>query len=209
MKATVLFIDDDEIERRSSTDVLKEIFADEPITIQALSPLPTLADYAKLLNEIAPSAIIVDQRLNTSSGIPYSGADLAAHLRTIGSRVPIVILTNYPDDDFTAQGWAVECIIQKKTTLRDPSAAPAIDFKRRLCRHIEVCAIILAAREHRFHELLVKSSHESLTPVEESELRQLEGERIASVVAAEREKQVQLDAEIAKLKELLGRDRLL
>jgi hypothetical protein len=37
----------------------------------------------------------------------------------------------------------------------------------------------------------------------------LEGERIASVAAAEREKQIKLDAEIENLKKLLGRDRLL
>ena len=209
MNATVFFIDDDRIERQSSADILAEIFADLPISIEARPPLLALADYTDLLNQAAPAALILDQRLNTSGGVPYSGVELAAHCRAIGSRVPIVILTNYPNDDFSAQGWAVECIVEKKTTLRDPAGAPAQAFKIRLSRQIEVCGNVLAAREDRFHELLIKSSRERLSSDEENELRQLEGERIATVAAAEREKQIKLDVEIEALKKLLGRDRLL
>ena len=209
MKETVFFIDDDEIERQSCVDVLKEIFADTPLSIEARPPLAALADYTNLVNEAAPAALIIDQRLNTSGKVIYSGAELAAHLRAIGSRIPIVILTNYPYDDFTAQGWAVECIVQKKTTLRDPAGVAAQEFKLRLVRQIEICGVMLAAREQRFHELLVKSAREQLDPDDEKELQQLEGDRMASVVAAEREKQVKLDAEIEGLKKLLGRDQIL
>jgi Xaa-Pro aminopeptidase len=187
---------------------LKEIFADTPLSIQALAPLHELADWTELVNR-APAGLILDQRLNTSGRVLYSGVELAAHLRAIGSRVPIVILTNYPDDDFSAQGWAVECIVQKKNTLRDPAGVAAQEFKLRLLRQIEVCGNVLAVREQRFHELLIKSSREKLTADEEKDLRQLEGERIASVAAAEREKQIKLDAEIETLKKLLDRERLL
>jgi hypothetical protein len=48
-----------------------------------------------------------------------------------------------------------------------------------------------------------------LTAVEKTELQALEANRIAPVAAAEREKQVKLDAEIEKLKRLLGDERLL
>ena len=208
MKAIVFFIDDDEIERQSCADVLKEIFGDTSLSIEALAPLPELTNYTELVNK-SPSGLILDHRLNTSGRVLYSGAQLAAYLRAIGSRVPIVILTNYPDDDFSAQGWAVECIVQKKNTLRDPAGVAAQEFKLRLLRQIEICGNVLAAREKRFHDLLVKSTRVTLPPEEENELRQLEGERIASVAAAEREKQVKLDAEIDALKRLLGRERLL
>ena len=209
MKTTVIFIDEDEIERQSCVDVLKEIFSDTPLSIEALPPLPTLADYSDFISRTAPAALILDQKLNTGVSVIYSGVELAAHLRAIGSRIPIVILTNFPDDDFSAQGWAVECIAQKKNTLRDPAAAPATEFKLRLCRQIAACGTILADRERRFHELLVKSSRQTLAADEEKQLRELEGERLATVAAVEREKQVALDAEIGKLKEILGRDRLL
>ena len=209
MKTTVFFIDDDEIERKSCVDVLKEIFADAPLSIEPLAPLPVLADYSAFIVQAAPAALILDQKLNTSGNVLYSGAELAAHLRAIGSRIPIVILTNYPDDDFSASGWAVECIVQKKKALQDPSGAPAQEFKLRLLRQIEICGTVLAAREQRFHDLLIRSTRGTLPPDEEKELRQLEGARSASVAAAEREKQVKLDAEIETLKKLLGRERLL
>lgn len=209
MKTTILFIDEDKIERQSCVDVLKEIFADTPLLIEAVPPLPTLADYTGLVNQATLAALILDQRLNTAGQVLYSGAELAAHLRAIGCQVPIVILTNYPEDDFTAQGWAVECIVQKKKTLSNPAGASAQEFKLRLLRQIEISGNVLAAREKRFHELLIKSSREKLSPDEEKELRQLEGERVVSVAAAEHEKQIKLDVEIESLKKLLGRDRLL
>jgi DNA-binding NarL/FixJ family response regulator len=209
MKTTVIFIDDDAIERQSSLDVLKEIFADTSLVIEARSPLNALGDYIDFMNQTALAALILDQRLNTSGKVLYSGVELAAQFRSIGSRIPIVILTNYPDDDFNSQGWAVECVVPKTITLRDPSGTPALQFKLRLLRQIEISANVLAAREQRFNELLIKSSREKLTSEEERELRQLEGDRISTVAAAEREKQIKLDSEIETLKKLLGRDRLL
>lgn len=208
MKTTVLFIDEDAIERRSCVDVLKEIFAGTPLELKAIQPLDTLAGYAVLVNQDTLAALILDQRLQTSGQVNYSGAELAAYLRGISCRIPIVILTNYHEDDFSHQGWAVEWIISKHL-LRDPSGVPAQEFKKRLTRQIETCSNLLAARENRFHELIVKSSREQLTPDEENELRELNGERVAPVAAEEREKQAKLDTEIATLKKLLGRDSLL
>jgi hypothetical protein len=209
MNKTVIFIDEDAIERQSCLDVLREIFADTSLSIDALPPLPMMADYNEFITRVSPAALILDQRLNTAGAVTYSGAELAVHLRAIGSRIPIVILTNFPEDDFSAKGWAVECIVQKKITLRAPTAQPAVEFKLRLCRQIAACGTILTDRENRFHELLIKSSRETLSPDEETELRLLEGERIASVTAAEREKQIKLDSEIINLKKLLGDGQLL
>ena len=209
MTTNVWFIDDDENERRGCVDVLREIFADTSISVEARPPLPALGDYATSLSREVPAALILDQRLNTSGQVVYTGAELAAHLRAIGTRVPIVILTNYPSDDFSAQEWAVECIFEKKSTLRDPVGPPAQAFKLRLSRQVAISSSLLAAREQRFHELLIKSSRERLSSDEENELRQLEGERMATVAAAERERQIRLDTDIEALKRLLGRDRLL
>lgn len=206
MKKTVLFIDEDDIERRSSLDVLKEIFSDTDLTVQACAPLSTLADYTNLVNDQMIGALILDQRLNTSGTVSYSGVALAAHLRGVGTRIPIFILTNYPEDDFSAQGWAVESIVGKNAVLRDPAGTPAQDFKSRLSRQVEGGRNVLAVRENRFHELIIKSSREELTVLEEGELRELEGERIAPVAASERKRLVRLDAEIEKLQKLLGKE---
>lgn len=209
MTKPVFFIDDDEYERRSSADVLNEIFKNTSIRVEAIRPFPTLADYSGLVAKRAAAALIIDERLNTAGGVSYTGVELAAHLRAIGGNLPIVILTNFPDDDFNKQGWAVESIICKKRVLNDPKSPAAQEFKARLSRQIEIAGAVLAEREQRFHNLLIKSSREKLSPDEEKELRLLEGERIASVAGFEREKQIKLDTNIDALKKLLGRDKLL
>jgi hypothetical protein len=209
MNKPVFFIDDDELERRSCVDVLREVFAGTSIQIEPREPLPSLADYSALIADGGAAALILDERLNTAGGVTYTGAELAAHLRAIGGMLPIVILTNYPDDDFTPLGWAVENIVAKKSVLNNPASSEAQEFKARLSRQIEIAGTVLAAREQRYHDLLVKSTGGELTAVEKTELQALEANRIAPVAAAEREKQVKLDAEIEKLKRLLGDERLL
>lgn len=207
MNKTVFFIDDDEIERRSCTDVLKEIFHGTTISIEGIAPLPALADYSQMVARNAAAALILDQRLNTSVAVPYSGAELAAHLRAIGSNIPIVILTNYPEDDFTSQGWAVECIIQKKSVLRDPTAAPAQEFKARLSRQVEIGVAVLAEKEQRFHDLLVKSMKEPLTADEEKELGILESERLVPAQAEELRDAKALEKAIGELRAKLNPDK--
>ena len=209
MSQLVLFIDDDELERRSTSDVLDEVFAGTTIRIEARKPLPALADYAGFVADATADALILDQRLNTAGGVAYTGVQLAAHMRAIGGNLPIVILTNFPDDDFNPQGWAVESIVAKRDLLRGPDFPTARAFKARLSRQIEVAGTVRAEREQRYHDLLVKSTDGALTPEEDEELRRLEGERIAPVAAAEREREQKLDAEIEKLRRLLGDGELL
>jgi hypothetical protein len=209
MTTPVIFVDDDEIERRSCIDVLTEIFADTSIRVAPMAPLPALADYAEFLVNDVVSAFILDERLNTSGNVCYTGAELAAHLRAIGGNMPIVILTNYPDDDFASKEWAVERITEKKSVLKSPTAPAAQAFKARLSREIEIAGNVLFGREERYRDLLVKSVAGNLTSEEEAELSKIEAERIAPVAASEREKGHKLDAEIEKLKKLLGDGGLL
>jgi len=209
MSKPVFLIDDDELERRSCVDVLREVFAGTTIHIEPLAPLPTLADYSALIADNTAAALILDERLNTAGGVSYTGAELAAHLRAIGGNLPIVILTNYPDDDFAPQGWAVENIVAKKSIINNPISPAAQAFKARLSRQIEIAGGVLAEREKRYHDLLVRSTNSDLSAEEILELKALESERIAPVAAAEREKQRKMDTEIENLKRLLGTERLL
>jgi hypothetical protein len=130
--------------------------------------------------------------------------ELAAHLRAIGGMLPIVVLTNYPDDDFAQRGWAVENIFAKSKVIFDPNSPESLAFKARLSRLVEMSGTVMAERERRYHELLVKFAHTNLNDAEKAELEALEADRIAPVSAAEREKQQQLDKEITNLKRLLG-----
>jgi len=209
MSKPVFLIDDDELEDRSCVDVLREVFAGTTIHIEPLAPLPTLADYSALIADNTAAALILDERLNTAGGVSYTGAELAAHLRAIGGNLPIVILTNYPDDDFAPQGWAVENIVAKKSIINNPISPAAQAFKARLSRQIEIAGGVLAEREKRYHDLLVRSTNSDLSAEEILELKALESERIAPVAAVEREKQRKMDTEIENLKRLLGTERLL
>lgn len=204
----VFFIDDDEMERRSCVDVLRELFADTNIQVEPLAPLATLGDYASMIADRTAAALILDEKLNTTGIVAYTGAELAAHLRAIGGGLPIVILTNFPPDDFPAQGWAVENIFAKRKVLSNPASPEALAFKLRLSRQVETSANVLAAREQRYHDLLVKTTSGDLSPEENAELNALEADRIAPIAAAEREKHLKLDDEIERLKRLLGHDRL-
>lgn len=208
MSKPVFFIDDDDMERRSCTDVLREVFAGTSIQIEPLAPLPTLSDYSALIADNAASALILDERLNTAGGVTYTGVELAAHLRAIGGSLPIVILTNYPEDDFAPQGWAVENIVAKRSVINNPASPEAQAFKARLSRQIETAGVVLAEKERRYHDLLVKSTTDTLNVEESAELTAIEAERIAPVAAAERERLQKMDAEIEKLKRLLGTERL-
>jgi FixJ family two-component response regulator len=206
MNKPVFFIDDDEYERRSCTDVLNEIFKGTTIQVEGLKPLQTLAEYSALVAKRVVAALIIDERLNTAGGVTYTGAELAAHLRAIGGNLPIVILTNYPDDDFTERGWAVENIVEKRSVLSDPNSSAAQEFKARLSRQVEIVGAVLSEREQRFHDLLIKSLKETLTSDEEKELGLLETERILPLQAEELSDTKALQKAIEELKAKLNPD---
>jgi len=208
MNKTVFFIDDDEIQRRGCVDALQDLFKDTTIQIEPLVPFATLAEYSALIASNAAAAFILDERLTTTGIVTYNGLALAAHLRSIGGDLlPIVILTNFPPDDFPPQGWAVENIFEKKI-LTDLSSPGAQALKLRLLRQIEITGVLLAEREQRFHDLLIKSLKEKLTADEEHELSALEGVRLVSTQAQEFHDAKSLENAIEKLKAKLEPDKL-
>jgi hypothetical protein len=208
MTKTIYFIDEDEVERRSSVDVLREIFASESLRVEAQAPLPLIRDYAALVTDPDTAALIVDQRLDTNGMVSYTGIQVAAFLRTIASKLPIVILTNYPNDDFGGLDWTVEQIFEKTEMLRDPAAKETQEWKARLIRQIDVFEDVRGAREERFHNLLVKSLQEKLSPAEETELGLLETERILPVQAQEIHDIKLLEDAIDELRKRLHSDDL-
>ena len=118
--------------------------------------------------------------------VNYSGTDLASHLRTINSKLPIYILTGYADqrEEFSGVEHRVEYIIDKKE-IADSASEPAQTIKARMLRRMETFNDLLDIREQRFHDLLVKSLHQKLTSEEEKEIGLLETERIIPQQAKE------------------------
>lgn len=206
----IYFVDENEPARRANLRDLTVLLDNPAIHIRDLAPLKTFAEYDSLAADPATAAFILDQRMKAGGTVSYNGTDLAAHLRGIDAKMPIYILTGYSDqiDDFRGSEYLIEYIIDKEH-IENPASEEAKIVKARLLRHLDIFNDVRNARDQRFHDLLIKSSREALLPNEEKELRELEGERIATVAAAEREKQIKLDAEIESLKKLLGRDKLL
>lgn len=206
----IYFVDEDDRARRANLRDLTALLDNPTIEIRDLAPLKTFAEYEPLAAAPTTAAFILDQRMKTGGTVNYNGTDLAAHLRGIDAKMPIYILTGYAGqiDDFRGSEYLVEYIIDKGH-IENPASDEARIVKARLLRHLDVFNDVRNARDQRFHDLLIKSSREPLSPDEEKELRELEGERLVTVAAVEREKQVALDAEIGKLKAILGRDRLL
>jgi len=205
---TVYLVDENEEQRRAFTLTLNELFEGTGVEIQPMMPLPTPADYAQVLAEGAVAALILDQKLE-DGGVPYSGTELSAYLRGIVPKLPIVILSNYTDDPalFETGEGDVEYIVPKKV-IADPTCREAQIFKSRFLRRLNVFADVLDERAQRYHELLVQSLNKSLDAAEQKEMNALEGERLSAVAAAEAQRQQQLDADIERLKSLLGRDKL-
>jgi len=136
--------------------------------------------------------------------VNYNGTELAEHLRGIDAKMPIYILTGYADqtDDFRGAEFQVEDIIPKDQ-IEDPATEKAQIIKARLLRHLDVFNDVRNAQEQRFHDLLIKSLREPLTPDEQREMDQIEGETTAPILAAERTKERELKDQVEKLQKLI------
>ena len=126
---------------------------------------------------------------------------LAKYLRCINKKIPIYILTNFPDEkgEFAGGEWSIEYIISKKSFGNEEETQIA---KARILRHIDVYEDILDERAKRFNELLKKTLNDSLDEAELEELVELQFERMAPTLAKEVEELQKLE-QIAKTNEKL------
>jgi len=103
---------------------------------------------------------------------------VAFHLRALRPKLPIYILTGYPNEDFTGTAYRVENIVDKEE-IEDCESEKAQVLRARILRRLSVFGDVLNTREQRFHDLLAKSLKDNLTPEEEKELNLLEVTRFA------------------------------
>lgn len=200
-KRILWLIDDDESELKTYRREFQKLMPDA-VDIKAILPLPNMKDCsAKILANKNTASIVIDEKLKTSGHAAYWGIDLAKSLRSIDSKVPIYILTNYVDDEaFEGNTWSVEYIIAKED-LRDTEKARII--QARLIRHMDVYPDILENREQRFSDLLRKSLNDTLTPDEMNELDELDFRRQSPILASELEQLKGLDDLVKKHKEVM------
>lgn len=174
---TIFLVDENPEQRRAYTRAVSELMDGAGYTVKSLEPLPSQTDYAAILASGAVAALILDQKME-DGGIPYSGTELSAYLRSIVPKLPIVILSNYTKDTalFENGEGSVEYIIPK-AVIADPTSRDAQVFKERFLRRLAGFADLLNERARRHHELLIKSLKDKLTPEEEAELGLLEIDR--------------------------------
>jgi len=95
-KPLVILIEDDEDDAKNYKDIIEQALE---VTVEILHPLPrSIQDLVVQVGSASPSAIIIDERLPVRSDAEYNGIDVADHLRNNDMNIPIVILTNYPND---------------------------------------------------------------------------------------------------------------
>lgn len=173
------------------------------VKIEALDPYSKMQDYVKeILSDDRTVAIIIDQKLKDTGKVHYTGIELAEYLRGIKSKLPIYILTNFPDEDiFSGKELNVEYILDK-SDFTDDAKAKAI--AARILRQIDTYTDILSERGRRFKELLEKSMKHKLAKDEYNELEQLKYIRLSPILAIELEKAQKLEQTISANQKLLA-----
>jgi hypothetical protein len=206
-KKLIWFIDENDDQLKSYQQKLRRAI-DKSVDIYGIMPYPTMEEYcSKVLCTPGTVAIIIDQRLKDTGVVNYEGIELAKYIRGIATKLPIYILTNYPTDDvFEDNEWSVEYVIDK-ADLSD--ATKTTRLASRIIRHIDVYEDILADREARFHELLVKSLDSKLSASEKEELRKVNAFRASPILAQELKVMEQLDKCIQTQKRILGKRKIM
>lgn len=197
---TIFLVDENLQQRRAYVLALNELLQGTGYSVEALEPLPLVTDYGGILSSGSVAALILDQKME-DGGIPYSGTELSAYLRSIVPKLPIVILSNYTKDAalFENGEGSVEYIVPK-AVVADPTCRDAQVFKERFLRRLTGFTELLNERAQRHHDLLIKSLKDKLTPEEEAELGLLEIDRTLPQQANELRDIKALETAIAELK---------
>lgn len=197
---TIYLVDENLQQRRAYVLALNELLEGSGYSVKALEPFPLQTDYADLLANGSVAALILDQKME-DGGIPYLGTELSAYLRGIVPKLPIVILSNFTKDTalFENGEGSVEYIVSKNV-ISDPTSRDAQVFKERFLRRLAGFADLLNERAQRYHELLIKSLKDKLTPEEEAEIGLLEIDRTLPQQANELRDIQALESAIAELK---------
>lgn len=205
MSKVIYFIDENDQDRNANLDALRRIFGDTGVLISAPVPFASLDEYSSVLTKSETAAFFIDQNMRTG-GLTYNGIDLAKYLRGIDARIPIYIVTGgaRAHADIGSDEFNVEAIVSKDD-LDDHRSDVARNFKARVLRAVDVHAVVLAEREARFHQLLVKSIDSELSVEEAAEFDLLQGDRLAPIQAAELRSIAALEDAVRRAEQHLGK----
>ena len=156
-----------------------------------------------LLNTPDLACFIIDLRLKDTGVASYFGIELALFMRSINTKLPIYILTNFAEDSdaFNEGAWSVEDIIDKSDLAKIGSDKSKAVIAR-ILRRITGYADYLAEREKRFNELLRKTLNGQMSPEDEAELNEIQFDRTSSILAEELPKLQELNKVLEEYKNI-------
>jgi FixJ family two-component response regulator len=202
----VWFIDENQQQSETYADVLRRQFP-KNISVETICPpLAKTQDYLRLLNTPEIACFIIDQRLKDTGIANYFGIELALFLRSINTKLPIYILTNFAEDSdaFKEGEWSVEDIIAK-SDLANVSSDKSKAIIARILRRIAGYSDYLAERERKFQELLRKTLNGQMSPEDEKELDEIQFDRTSSILAEELPKLQELNKLLEEYKKITDR----
>jgi len=171
------FIDESEKDGRANAGALERLLDAENVKVIPIKPYIHMSDYHKLIEDPRVKTLLIDQRMKSGSDVDYNGIELASFLRGHYSKFPIYILTAFKKStaEFEEYQHNVEDIIGKDEIELSHENSKAV--RGRILRRIAVYGDLLEETEKRFHDLLVRSITETLSPDELAELDLLDTER--------------------------------
>lgn len=167
----IYFVDEDEDQRETYSLMLQECFPQDSQSPQVIGvePRPELSDMRFLVEERDVVTVVLDEQLKDSGVAKYFGIELAEYLRGLSKKLPIYILTSYPQSEELLEGeMKVEDILNKQDLPVRKDIVGA-----RILRRIDNYLDVSTDREARFESLLRKSFSESLTDGELTEFSEL------------------------------------
>ena len=208
MDKPILWLIDENVDQLFTYCTELQHLLPDSIRVEALLALPRKEDYIdRVLSNPNTACILIDQRLKDTGVANYQGIELAKTLRSVNSKIPIYILTNWAkaEGEFIGGEWSVEDIVAKDDLQDDEIVKIVIS---RMLRRIDVYADLLGDRERRFNDLLRKSLTEQLSPEEKDDLESLQFERSAAILATETGELDELDRLVGRYKSLLQEFRM-
>jgi hypothetical protein len=204
MEKPIIWLIDENVDQLKTYSNTLRMALPPGLQINAIPPYPKKEDYETILADPQTACIIIDQKLKETGVATYFGIELARYLRSINTKIPIFILTNFAEekDEFRGSEWSVENIISKSrwNDLESPEAV--IEFAR-IARRIDVYGDMLEQRERRFNDLLRKSLTGDFGKEEHKELVELGAERAAPILADELNQLTELEEIVAQHKRLM------
>ncbi len=174
-KHTIWIVDEDETQLETHYNVLSMVMPGVEVR-KFLAP-PKKSDFLRILDDSSTVCLLLDQKLKETGVADYTGIELAQYVNSVNGRLPVFILTNFPDEwhEFEKDSKAVEDILDKAHVRLSSENLKRMVSK--ILRRVNVYLLLRSEQAQRTNELIKKSFQGPLSEDEARELTLYEVER--------------------------------